>query len=462
MILGSEINEFVTNRQNSKIQFLQAENNQLQEDIKDLEQALKLNKEALKLAYQQKKIQNNQQNNVSNINNQTINYQDIDNQNKLFEKLYQENKQLLETLERITKERNQAQSKVLIQEQVNEENINFQKDIIKELEDKVQELRVIIHDKEYTVQELEKNHTSSVKDIAIKIREIITPNEQSIKLYSEIENQKYNIKKINVENQKLDTSMQKLKDYNRKLKREIIKLKVAIKNKISFRKMKEFVINDRLQNGDEDLFLNKEYINDYYQDKQKDRINKNQQQCIGNYYNNSKIKPKQQLIDDITKLQLQLRNFKILFYREMQNSNLINKQLDNLQKFQYQLVLTNETIFDSNKLNQEKQDKMKQEIDYYKQYYYKFIDNIKNRKRNNSNSSFIIENKPQYIYKNNIKKILLEILLKINILTTKKFLLFLLQINNNKIYKHPLYVLDKWYLLLVLFNKHAKMMKFLQ
>lgn len=50
-ILGTEVNEFVTNRQNSKIQFLQAENAQLQEDIKDLEQALRLNKEALKISY---------------------------------------------------------------------------------------------------------------------------------------------------------------------------------------------------------------------------------------------------------------------------------------------------------------------------------------------------------------------------------------------------------------------------
>ena len=55
MILGQEANEFVSNRQNSKIQFLQAENAQLNEDIKDLEQSLKLNKEALKLAYLQQK-----------------------------------------------------------------------------------------------------------------------------------------------------------------------------------------------------------------------------------------------------------------------------------------------------------------------------------------------------------------------------------------------------------------------
>jgi hypothetical protein len=49
MILGTEVNEFVTNRQLSKIQFLQQENNQLQEYILDLEKALHLNKEAMKI-----------------------------------------------------------------------------------------------------------------------------------------------------------------------------------------------------------------------------------------------------------------------------------------------------------------------------------------------------------------------------------------------------------------------------
>lgn len=45
---------------------------------------------------------------------------------------------------------------VLIQEQVNEEAVSFQKDIIQELEEKILELRRIIHDKEYAIQELEK------------------------------------------------------------------------------------------------------------------------------------------------------------------------------------------------------------------------------------------------------------------------------------------------------------------
>ncbi len=55
-ILGTEVNEFVTNRLNAKINFLSRENKQYQEDIKDLTEALKLNKEALRLAFSKQKV----------------------------------------------------------------------------------------------------------------------------------------------------------------------------------------------------------------------------------------------------------------------------------------------------------------------------------------------------------------------------------------------------------------------
>ena len=63
MILTSEANtEFVSNRLNSKIKFLQEENNQLREYVKDLESQAKLNKEALKISLKpaSKSIKQNQ------------------------------------------------------------------------------------------------------------------------------------------------------------------------------------------------------------------------------------------------------------------------------------------------------------------------------------------------------------------------------------------------------------------
>ncbi|KAL4444384.1 hypothetical protein ABPG74_016677 [Tetrahymena malaccensis] len=385
-ILGTEVNEFVTNRQNSKIQFLQAENAQLQEDIKDLEQALKLNKEALKLAYEQQRKQYSTNNSNSTTLGQS-NTVDQEGTNKLFDKLYQENKQLFQSLQRVTRERNQAQSKVLIQEQVNEEAVSFQKDVIQELEEKILELRRIIHDKEYAIQELEKMKPQQERDVAIKIREIITPNEQSIKLHNEIENHKLLIKKLSFDNQKLKERNEKLKQFNRVIKRDVIKIKVALKNPINFNKMKEFIHNDKLEHGDEDLLINKEFIKEFYEEKEEWNEQHNQNMYNKNFYQNPNIKSKAQLIDDIQKLQMTVRNFKILFHRELQNNQILLKQIDQLQQFNAQACETNQTLIESQKPYSDKVDKMKQEIDYYKQYYQKYMDLIRNRRKNNSSAS---------------------------------------------------------------------------
>ena len=52
LILGSEVSEFLVNRQTAKIQYLQQENYQLLEQVKDLERALILNKDILKIAFE--------------------------------------------------------------------------------------------------------------------------------------------------------------------------------------------------------------------------------------------------------------------------------------------------------------------------------------------------------------------------------------------------------------------------
>lgn len=51
------------------------------------------------------------------------------------------------------------------------------------------------------------------------------------------------------------------------IKRDVIKIKVALKNPICFSKMKEFILNDKLEHGDEDLLINKEFIKEFYEEK---------------------------------------------------------------------------------------------------------------------------------------------------------------------------------------------------
>ena len=93
-------------------------------------------------------------------------------------------------------------SKALINRQIAEESENRLKEIEGEFEEKTHELRRIIQDKEYTVQELEKVKPGMTKDgTIIKYREvlhvfffqnlfefflkILNPNEQLMKLQQE-------------------------------------------------------------------------------------------------------------------------------------------------------------------------------------------------------------------------------------------------------------------------------------
>lgn len=67
-----------------------------------------------------------------------------------------------------------------------------------ELEDKVLELRRIIQDKEFTIQQLEKKLKIPDKDtLTYKIKEVINPSEQSLALQAEIENLKDILNKLN-------------------------------------------------------------------------------------------------------------------------------------------------------------------------------------------------------------------------------------------------------------------------
>ncbi|KRX00390.1 hypothetical protein PPERSA_03611 [Pseudocohnilembus persalinus] len=183
MILGHEPeSESVINRQNDKIQFLQNENIQLHEDIKDLQRALTLNQDMLKIT--QQKINFSANNNASqqppkSFSKEQTYLQDgqeahnIAYLQEILEKKNQENKILLQTYNRCIKERNELGTKNLLHQQINEETTKFYKDVVQDIEEKVLELRRIIQDKEYTIQTLEKKIYLPDRDgVLMKIKEI--------------------------------------------------------------------------------------------------------------------------------------------------------------------------------------------------------------------------------------------------------------------------------------------------
>lgn len=104
MILTGEVSEFVSNRQHSKIQFLQEENNQLREYIRDLESQAKLNKEALKISLgNYEKISKNQS--QSTYTSYCIEDHQVFQYQQLVEKLNEENQRLLSSMQKLAKEK---------------------------------------------------------------------------------------------------------------------------------------------------------------------------------------------------------------------------------------------------------------------------------------------------------------------------------------------------------------------
>jgi len=64
----------------------------------------------------------------------------------------------------------------------------FYSEVLKEYEDKIQELRRIIHEKEYNIQELEKSKPIIEQDgVIIKCKDLVPFTEFSLKYHTEME-----------------------------------------------------------------------------------------------------------------------------------------------------------------------------------------------------------------------------------------------------------------------------------
>ena len=72
-----------------------------------------------------------------------------------------------------------------------------------------------------------------------RFREIVTPNEQSIKLHAEVEYHKNIINRLTIQNEMYEERINQLNNFIKKLKRELIKLRVLIKNPINFNTVKQ-------------------------------------------------------------------------------------------------------------------------------------------------------------------------------------------------------------------------------
>ena len=205
--------------QNLKILYLQDEVKQLHEKIFDLEEMLKLNKDALKISLNLTSSSPPTCKKLANSNSTQDKSNEESNSEKSFKGIIshmdQENSRLLKSIDKLTKERNAAQSKALINEQIADEAQKHEADVTAEFECKMAEMLRMINEKEKRLQELEKIKPIMDRDgLVVQYREILSPSEQIIRLHNELENTKTMLIKISKEVGKLQGEKKELLTIN--------------------------------------------------------------------------------------------------------------------------------------------------------------------------------------------------------------------------------------------------------
>ncbi|CAD8194597.1 unnamed protein product [Paramecium pentaurelia] len=389
MILGTEVNEFVSNRQQSKIHYLSEENKSLQEYIQDLENALKLNKQAMTLTLEglNKRPQLQSDNSTMSTG---YNYQNSQLEG-VIKLLNEENQKLIKGLSNQQRITQQLQTKILLQEQISEEQQNYYKDLIGDLEYKLIELKRNIHDKEYAIQELERMKPIQEREGQfVKIIEVVTPSEQNLKLHEELENVRNLLNKITQEAQTISETNNALREVNYNLKREIFKMRIVLRSQINFQSMKDFVYNEYIDKTDDNLQINREVQN------QRGKLEQLHQELYGTSSLGYGFSPEPQQLkylsknermiyqEKLHKMEMMVKGFKELFEKE-KNANLHVRKLYNdlLAKYEY-ILDTNELIIKSNNLKDERNEKQQIELQFYKKQSQSLMEQLRNRKAFNS------------------------------------------------------------------------------
>jgi len=414
-ILQTDPLEFQNSRQSTKIMFLQQEVHQLQDHIKDLENIVRINKEVLKIATgpqgqastksQAVGSQNDNTNNTIDTSSNSLSYKSLQN---LVEHLQEENSRLLDIIEKVKKERNIAQSKALISEQICEEAQRHELETVAELEEKISDLRKLLQDKEYAIQELEKIKAIPEQEgVVVKFREVLNPTEQNLKLHNEIDALNGMLAKVSKELNKLQAENQQLQTINFSLTNELAKIKATFSSPLNF--PHRFGILGQM-NGETDL-NNSDFLAGVFQpgpgldensplpsplpDKVHNTDNQSKapvpkldlskakkiQEQIAKKITQPQIQPTNEnlnpkYLNKINQLEDELTLAKKRLSHEMINNRLLSDEISSIHRQVVQLSSANEILIKSNKRYEEKWQKIFYTLEFYREFYHKYIDLI--------------------------------------------------------------------------------------
>ncbi|CAK87811.1 unnamed protein product (macronuclear) [Paramecium tetraurelia] len=169
----------------AKIQFLHQENQQLRNFIEDLQTVIKLNKQSMRSMIDQ--------DDTIPIPNQKAGVRENENTVKALKLVLEEQQKeighLMSSLEKVQKERDFAQGKALISEEITYAAEKSEKKLIAELESTIYELKHTISQQAQKLGQFEKkaDQVDDTTGVMIRYRDVINPNSATILLHEEME-----------------------------------------------------------------------------------------------------------------------------------------------------------------------------------------------------------------------------------------------------------------------------------
>ncbi|CAD8182863.1 unnamed protein product [Paramecium octaurelia] len=153
------------------LDYLKQENQQLQEQVRELQGLLQLNKQALKVLMP------------------TTNDEQHKGLLTVMKNLQEENETLQITIEKLVKERNEAQSDQLINQQITEQVQRQEKELIASLQQKMQGMQENLRFAENKLAKMEelKPEYDEVAGVVIKFKEVCNPDLICLKMHNEIQ-----------------------------------------------------------------------------------------------------------------------------------------------------------------------------------------------------------------------------------------------------------------------------------
>ncbi|CAD8149459.1 unnamed protein product [Paramecium octaurelia] len=312
--------ELIQRRQQAKLDFLVSEN-----------RSLKQENDLLLLTLQ--KYRTNQLNEIFSFEIQQL------------------NQQVTSLKEQLTHSQVQAFLNLQMSQQIEA----FYLDLVHEQEDKILEQRRIIHDKEYTIQQQEKNNTVLNDGVAVKCKDLLQLNEISLKLHNEIEHLKNELLKHNQYIQHYQVKIKQLNNENSTYKFELLKFRKALRNQVTFRKVRESLMNE------------------YEQDLSDTELS--------SFSNNGQSTTETRQINTSISTQKchELERYKKLFESQVTTNHILQGEYNKIYKQNQQLLVANERLCMNSQTQNKKIEKLKNELIYLEQFWQASLNNTTNQ-----------------------------------------------------------------------------------